>query len=301
MIKVLKLLCFFLFPLFALKAEIHLNQLSEKESSQKMFAFIYQGYLKPGRENEYQEAWSKVAQYFIEFRGAIGSCLHRTSDGLWVAYSRWPDKKTRDNSWPGENAPSEELPLEIRNAVLTIKDCLDSDRKIPDLCMEVVNDLPLSSDDAESSLALSPDQEKIMNLVYEEVEIAIQEGNPPFASIITDSENNILAIAHNQANTKQLAIAHAEIEAIQLACKILRKKKLDGCIIYANAESCAMCSTAIIKSGISQVFYGAPHEKGSNPDVHLLEINKKTTPQLKVHGGFMKDKFIKQIKRGRNQ
>lgn len=106
-----------------------------------MFAAIYQGYLKLGRENEYQEAWNKVARYFIEQRGAIGSCLHRTSDGLWVAYSRWPDQKTRDNSWPGDKAPSVELPLEIRNAVLTIKDCLDSDRKIPDLCMEVVDDL----------------------------------------------------------------------------------------------------------------------------------------------------------------
>lgn len=266
-----------------------------------MFAVIYQGYLKPGRENEYQEAWNKVAQYFIEHRGAIGSCLHRTSDGLWVAYSRWPDKKTRDNSWPGENAPSQELPLEIRNAVLTIKDCLDSSRKIPDLCMEVVNDLLLPSANTESNFALSVEQERIINLVYEEVEIAIQEGNPPFAAVITDTENNILAVAHNQANTKQLAIAHAEIEAIQLACKVLGKKKLDGCILYANAESCAMCSTAIIKSGISQVFYGAPHEKGSNPDVHLLEINQKATPQLRVHGGLMKEKFIEQINRGRSQ
>lgn len=167
--------------------------------------------------------------------------------------------------------------------------------------MEVVDDLLLSADSAELNFALSPVQERVMNLVYEEVEIAIQEGNPPFAAIITDSENNILAIAHNQANTKQLAIAHAEIEAIQMACKILGKKKLNDCILYANAESCAMCSTAIIKSGISCVFYSAPHESGSNPDVHLLEINKKANPQIKIHGGFMKDKFIEQIKRGRDQ
>lgn len=106
-------------------AKIQLNQSSEKEILPNMFAVIYQGYLKPGRENECQEAWNKVARYFIASRGAIGSCLHRTPDGLWVAYSRWPDKETRDNSWPGENAPSTELPLEIRNAVLTIKDCLD--------------------------------------------------------------------------------------------------------------------------------------------------------------------------------
>ncbi len=134
-----------------------------------MFAVIYQGYLKPGRENEYQEAWNIVAKYFIEYRGAFGSCLHRTSDGLWVAYSRWPDKKTRDNSWPGENAPSEELPLEIRNAILIIKDCLDPDSKIPDLCMEVVEDRLFSSDSVHMDFALSPEQGRIMNLVYEEV------------------------------------------------------------------------------------------------------------------------------------
>lgn len=187
-----------------------------------MFAVIYQGYLKPGKEKEYQIAWNTVAHYFIEFRGAIGSCLHRSSDGLWVAYSRWPDKKTRDKSWPVENTTA--LPPEIQQAVVSLKDCLDSDRKIPDLCMEVVNDLFLSSYDLESSCILSPFQEKIMHLVYEEVEKAIQEGNPPFGAVITDSEHNILAATHNQANTKQLAIAHAEMEAIQLSCKKLGQK-----------------------------------------------------------------------------
>ncbi len=108
-----------------------------------MFAVIYQGYVKAGQEAEYQEAWNKVARYFVEKRGAIGSCLHRGSDGLWLAYSRWPDKKTRDASWPGDSAPSSELPAEIRDAILTIKNCLDQDRKLPDICMEVVTDLLL--------------------------------------------------------------------------------------------------------------------------------------------------------------
>lgn len=109
-----------------------------------MFAVIYQGYVKPGKEPEYQEAWNTVARYFIEQRGAIGSCLHHTAEGFWLAYSRWPDKKTRDASWPGVDAPSTELPLEIRKAILTIKDCMDQNRKLPDICMEVVSDLLLS-------------------------------------------------------------------------------------------------------------------------------------------------------------
>lgn len=108
-----------------------------------MFAVIYRGYLKKGREADYQMAWNTVATYFLEKRGAIGSCLHRTSDGSWVAYSRWPDQKTRDASWPGDHAPSTELPPHIRGAVLLIQNCLDPDRKLDEICMEVVDDLLL--------------------------------------------------------------------------------------------------------------------------------------------------------------
>lgn len=162
--------------------------------------------------------------------------------------------------------------------------------------------IPLYELGAEMSVdPITPEQEKMMNLLYNEVEIAIQEGNPPFAAIITDAENNILAISHNQANTKKLAISHAEIEAIQIACASIGKKKLHNCILYANAESCAMCSGAIIKSGIAQVIYGAPHEEGSSPDLYLREINEKANPRLKIREGFMKDKFNEQIKRGRDQ
>jgi hypothetical protein len=108
-----------------------------------MFAVIYQFYLKPGREAAYQAAWHTIATYFKTHRGAIGSCLHFADDGRWVAYSRWPDKKTRDASWPGENDPSFELPSEIQSAISTMKDCTDQERKIPEICLEVTQDLLL--------------------------------------------------------------------------------------------------------------------------------------------------------------
>jgi len=106
-----------------------------------MFAVIYQGYLKPGTEKAYQDAWHIVANYFKAHRGALGSCLHKTKDDMWVAYSRWPDRATRDASWPGDNAPSDELPENVKNAVLAIQQCLDPNRKIPDITMDVVSDL----------------------------------------------------------------------------------------------------------------------------------------------------------------
>jgi hypothetical protein len=103
------------------------------------FAVLYQSYLKHGRELEYQNAWHKIAAYFVEKRGAFGSSLHRTNDGLWIAYSRWPDKATRNAAWPEDETPSNDLPDEIRQAIITLKDCIE--RQLPEICMEIVDHL----------------------------------------------------------------------------------------------------------------------------------------------------------------
>jgi len=115
-----------------------------KSFQSSSFAVIYQGYLKPNRESEYQILWNKIARYFMEHRGAIGSCLHRTSDDLWLAYSRWPSKAVRDASWSDEATASKELPEEIRNAISALKDCIDQERKISEVSMEVIDDLLLT-------------------------------------------------------------------------------------------------------------------------------------------------------------
>lgn len=138
-----------------------------------------------------------------------------------------------------------------------------------------------------------------MQLVYEEVELAIQEGNPPFAALITDQKDRLLALTHNQANTKNIKIAHAEMEAIQMACAFLGLCQISGCRLYVNAESCTMCAGAIIKSGITHVYYGAPYEEGSNPTIYLREINERANPKLTIQGGLMEEKFREQIQRGR--
>ena len=122
---------------------MELLQLNYGFQIKDMFAVIYRGYVKAGCEPQYQKAWHQVAKYFIEKRGAIGSCLHRTSDGLWLAYSRWPDKKTRDASWPEEGEPSSVLPYDIREAILIIKHSIDQERKLPDIHMEIIDDLLL--------------------------------------------------------------------------------------------------------------------------------------------------------------
>lgn len=102
-----------------------------------MFAVIYRFYIKPGREEEYQTYWNQVANYFIQHRGSIGSSLHKTEEGMWLAYSRWPDKATRDASWSSDNE-IDDLPVMIKDAIVKMKDCGDQERKFPEICMEVV-------------------------------------------------------------------------------------------------------------------------------------------------------------------
>lgn len=66
--------------------------------------------------------------------------------------------------------------------------------------------------------------EKCAKLVYDEVELAIDEGNPPFAAVIVDENGRVVARTHNQASSRNMAIAHAELEASQAACIALKQK-----------------------------------------------------------------------------
>ena len=57
-----------------------------------MIAVLYQFHLRPGTEDGYKKLRRQVVSYFKEHRGALGSSLHQCEDGLWMAYSRWPDR-----------------------------------------------------------------------------------------------------------------------------------------------------------------------------------------------------------------
>jgi hypothetical protein len=113
-----------------------------------MFAVIYRFKLKPGQETKYIECWNKIASYFIEKMEAIGSCLHKGDDNLWVAYSRWPSKAARDASWPGDDAPNEVLPSDIREAIQQmqlIKEENSDLEQFDEICMSVIEDKLLTS------------------------------------------------------------------------------------------------------------------------------------------------------------
>ena len=89
-------------------------------------------------------------------------------------------------------------------------------------------------------------------------------------------DDKIIARGYNKRETLQQSIAHAEIMAIQKACKKLGTWRLEDCVLYVTLEPCPMCAGAIIQSRIKEVVYGATDPKGGcvGTCTNLFEVSE---------------------------
>lgn len=144
-------------------------------------------------------------------------------------------------------------------------------------------------------------QEELMRIVMNEVDIAIEEGNSPFAAILIDEESNIIASSHNTAKSMNNPVLHAEINLITEACKKLNTRDLSNYALMSNAWSCSMCMSACIKAKIKNFFYGAPSEDDMNPNITIFDIKDKTNGELNITTGILADECRLQIERARKR
>ena len=103
-------------------------------------------------------------------------------------------------------------------------------------------------------------------------------------------DGQIIASAFNTRETSKCATHHAEILAIEAACRALGGWRLPGVTLYVTMEPCAMCAGAIVNSRIERVVYGAKDFRfgafGSALDLNSAELNHKPT----VEGGVLGDR-----------
>lgn len=104
-----------------------------------MFAVIYRAFVYPHLDEEYRQHWKTIADYFIKHCGAIGSTLHQTAAGEYIAYSRWPHRETRDKYW-GEEA-THAFEDDIQQTITKLKACLDMSKPYDEIAMEIVEAL----------------------------------------------------------------------------------------------------------------------------------------------------------------
>ena len=97
----------------------------------------------------------------------------------------------------------------------------------------------------------------------------------PIGAVIVQN-GKIIARGENQVQLKKNPTLHAEIVAINRACKKLGTKFLDNCDIYVSLEPCAMCATAISFARINNIYFAATDEKGGGitSNARIYETDK---------------------------
>ena len=98
-----------------------------------------------------------------------------------------------------------------------------------------------------------------MKLALKEAKKAYNLDEVPIGSVIV-KKGQVIAKSYNQKSLKNIATYHAEILAINKACKKLKTWYLDECTLYTTVEPCLMCTGAIIQSRITRVVYGTKNE-----------------------------------------
>ncbi|MDP4119145.1 MAG: nucleoside deaminase [Bacillota bacterium] len=132
------------------------------------------------------------------------------------------------------------------------------------------------------------DDEYFMRLALNQAEIAYLRGEVPVGAVVVRG-TEIISYGSNTRETSKNALGHAEISAIDSACKTLGKWRLDDCIIYVTLEPCPMCAGAILQAKLKKVVFGAYDEKfGSVGSKFNLYYDYKFNHNLLFTGGVLK-------------
>ncbi len=100
-----------------------------------------------------------------------------------------------------------------------------------------------------------------MSCAFSEARRALERGEVPVGAVIV-RQGVIIARAGNQTRRDNDPTAHAEILAIQRACRAEASERLAGCDIYVTLEPCAMCAAAISFGRLRRLYFAAPDPKG---------------------------------------
>ncbi len=122
---------------------------------------------------------------------------------------------------------------------------------------------------------------RFMSLALEQARLAAAEGETPVGAVCVLGDR-IISLGRNRRETGRNALAHAELEAIDGACKALGGWRLWQCELYVTLEPCPMCAGAIINSRLKRVVYGASDVKAGSCGsvVNLFDLPYNHRPEL---------------------
>ena len=143
---------------------------------------------------------------------------------------------------------------------------------------------------------------RYMSLALELAAQAAADGEVPVGAVVA-RDGQVVGTGRNRRELGRHALAHAEIEAIDEACRTLGGWRLSGCTLYVTLEPCPMCAGAIINARLDRVVQGTADPKagscGSLVDLFALPYNHRpqhTTGVLEEPCKDMLQSFFRRLR-----
>ncbi len=131
--------------------------------------------------------------------------------------------------------------------------------------------------------------ESFMRLAYEQALLALSIGEVPIGCVI-EYNGEVIASGYNRRITEKNVLRHAEIIAIEDACKVVGDWRLEGCTMYVTAEPCPMCAGAILQARMDTVVFGAANKKaGAAGSVINILSHDGFNHRVNIVEGILKD------------
>jgi tRNA(adenine34) deaminase len=129
------------------------------------------------------------------------------------------------------------------------------------------------------------DHEKFMRRAIKQADKAASIGEVPIGCVIV-REGKVIARGYNRRKNDKNTLSHAEISAINKACKKTGDWRLEDCILYVTLEPCQMCAGAIVQARIPLVVIGCKNEKAgcAGSILDLFNVDKFNHKVDKIEG-----------------
>ena len=131
-------------------------------------------------------------------------------------------------------------------------------------------------------------EEKFMRRAIVAAKRGLKQGEVPIGAVIVYGDK-VVASGYNRRAKLQLASAHAEMMAIDRACKKFHSWRLpEGCELYVTLEPCPMCMGASLNARIGKLYFGAYEQKGRSLTKELADANL-LNHKTEVVGGVLEN------------
>lgn len=140
------------------------------------------------------------------------------------------------------------------------------------------------------------DHESYMQEALALAKAAAEAGEVPVGCVIVTADGEIIGRGANRRESAASATAHAEIIAIEQACKARGTWRLEGCSLYVTLEPCPMCAGAIINARIPKLFYGAKEANFGSCGSVINLFMERYGHEPQIIGGILEDECAEVLK-----